>query len=64
MNEDEVAEYVEKMKDKPRKQVHHKHHKEHHSIFGILCDPVADVPFMCFGILTLICYIIAILGLI
>jgi hypothetical protein len=64
MTEEDVAEYVEKMKDKPRKQIHHKHYKEHHSLFGILFDPVIDVPLMGFGILIIICYILAILGLI
>ena len=64
MTEEDVAEYVEKMKDKPRKQIRYKHYKEHHSLLGILFDPVIDVPLMGFGILIIICYILSFLGLI
>ena len=60
MNEEDVAEYVEKMKDKPRKQICHKNYKpKWHVILTI-----EDLSTIAFGITCLVILIFAILGVI
>lgn len=60
MNEEDVAEYVEKMKDKPRKQVHYPGYKPK---WHVTIDTI-DLPMIAFGIMYLAILILALLGVI
>ena len=60
MNEEDVAEYVEKMKDKPKKQIHHPGYKPkwHWNV-----DP-EDLPWLAGAITYITILILAALGVI
>ena len=58
MTEDNVGEYVEKMKDKPRKQTHHPNYKPE---WHWLPEPI-DMPILGIGLTLIIIYILALSG--
>ena len=58
MTEEDVAEYVEKMKDKPRKQIHHPGYKPK---WHITIEAV-DLPMIALAVPYLILLILAALG--
>jgi hypothetical protein len=60
MTEEDVAEYVEKMKDKPRKQIHHSGYKPKWHVI----PTIGDLSMITFGITGLVILILALLGVI
>lgn len=60
MTEEDVAEYVEKMKDKPRKQIHRKNYKPK---WHVTIDAI-DLPMIALGVTYLTILILALLGVI
>lgn len=58
MSEDDIAEYVEKMKDKPKKQTHHPNYKPEWHFFP---EPM-DMPILGMAVALILCYIFAFLG--
>lgn len=60
MTEKDVAEYVEKMKDKPRKQIHHPGYKP---TWHWIPDP-EDLPWLAGGITIVLIYVLVLLGVV
>ena len=58
MSEDDIAEYVEKMKDKPKKQTHHPNYKPEWHFFPELLD----MPILELGLVLIVIEILALLG--
>ena len=58
MTENEVVEYVEKMKDKPRKQIHYKNYKPTWHWYP---NP-EDLPWLAGGITIILIYVFVLLG--